>query len=508
MSAEKDAEAAFVEEKRVEIASKEEESLAVPWKDCIKQFLACCIAHTLVIQPGINMAFSAVLLPQLKEENSNIVIDKVAASWIASIVTISTPLGSLCIGPLMDKFGRKRISILTTIPFLLSWGLHAFAFNVWCIYIARIIAGFGGGLTTVALVYVSEICHPKYRAMLLSLNSVFVTLGILITCVLGFWFDWRIMSKVFFCLALASAIGLCWIPESPYWLTVFRDDTLGSAISLKWLYSNKLIAENAYRGVLESRRLASPDSTDENSEKSKLLQIKQKLNIYKDPIVWKPLIILIVLFLFQQLSGAYVIIFYAVDIFREISGKSADKLDGFGALIILGGIRFVVAIISAVISRKLGRRVLMFICCIGMIFTSLGCGFYLYFKQNHGTMFNEEAIIMEPIQEKDNIAIVLVLGYVCFSSFGYLVIPWTLIGELLPVKVRGKLGGILVSVAYFLMFVVVKIFPFLLEIASLAHLFIIVGVINTVGLAFLYVYLPETLGKTFEEISKNFENGQ
>ncbi|ERL90848.1 hypothetical protein D910_08193, partial [Dendroctonus ponderosae] len=347
--------------------SNDKEALVLPWRDSVKQIIACCIAHTLVIQPGINMAFSAVLLPQLQESGT-------------SIVAIALPIGSLSIGPMMDRFGRKKMCILATLPFLVSWALHAFATDVWCIYIARIIAGFSGGLTTVALVYVSEIAHPKYRPMLLSLNSVFVTFGILLTCVLG-------------------------------------------------------------------------KTKDETSEKSQLLRIKKNFNIYKEPIVWKPLLILLIIFLFQQLSGAYVIVFYAVEVFRGISNST---MDGFGALVLLGTIRFVTSIISSLISRKVGRRKLMFFSAFGMIVTSFGCGFNMYFSQN----FQKASKLTE---STNKMSLFLVLGYVCFSSFGYLVIPWTLIGELLPVKVRGKLGGVIVSVAYILMFGVVKIFPFLME---------------------------------------------
>ncbi|XP_066251960.1 facilitated trehalose transporter Tret1-like [Euwallacea similis] len=555
----------------VNLDGGENEPSRLRWRDSIKQIIACCVANTLVIQPGINMSFSAVLLPQLKESGSNIVIDSSQASWIASIVAIALPLGSLCIGPIMDRLGRKKTCILTTIPFLISWALHAFATNVWYIYAARIVAGFGAGLTTVALVYVSEIAHPKYRPMLLSLNSVFVCFGILLTCVLGSCFNWRTLSKIFFCLILCFTVALTWIPESPYWLAIFKDDALGSAAALKWIYSNDMLAEEAYRRVMESK-CQCPEETDETSEKSKLIQMKQGLkSIYKDPMVWKPLVILLIIFVFQQLSGSYVIIFYAIEIFRQI-GSNQD-MDWFGALVILGTIRFVMSVISALISKRIGRRKLMFTSAFGMIITSFVCGFYMYlFQPSHyhidlvaptvSTLLDDRnelnattilprnltaanssdtevgvlstfspynavsfvrnsstselirfpqislnsTVSISSLQSSinSNVALFLVLAYVGFSSFGYLVIPWTLIGELLPIKVKANLGGLLVSTAYILMFVVVKIFPFVLESVSLDHIFIILGFINTVGLVFLYVWLPETLGKTFEQISQRF----
>lgn len=408
--------------------------LDLNWRLSIRQVLAACVAHSLVIQVGINMTFSAVLLPQLRQNDSPINIDINQASWIASIVTAALPLGSLTIGVLMDKFGRKKMCILTALPFMLSWLLLSFATNVGYIYAARVVAGFGAGLSTVAIVYVSEISHPKYRPMLLTFNSVFVTTGILLTCILGFGLHWTGMVKIFFALVTLSVIGLLFMPESPHWLLVFKRDKTECAKSLHWIYPDSTTFDEQYQTIIDSTSLRSEATI---SEKSKLLQLKDNLSAYKEPTVWKPAVVLFLLFVFQQFSAGYVIIFYALDIFREIGGsfKHIGLIDEFVALILLGGIRFVMAVVLAAISNRTGRRVLMFVSAIGMILTSFTLGLYM-----HLTRLNVEANQKESgnLHEPDGtVAVILVLTYVCFSSFGWLVIPWTLIGELLPVKVRG-----------------------------------------------------------------------
>lgn len=438
----------------------------------------------------------------------------------------------------MDKFGRKKMCMLTTLPFIASWLLLANATNVWHIYFARIISGFTGGIfkikpnfsafylivfflgwTTVALVYVSEITHPNFRAMLLSMNSVFVSFGILLTCCLGcfilfsylfvfnfnffvgLWFEWKILSLIFCLLVVLTLISLWFIPESPHWLVTFRNENQSAAKSLRWLYTNNQLFESQHQKLIEtkSRTTTTAETID---EKSPLLKMRTYFNIYKETIVYKPLILLLFLFLFQQLSGAYAIIFYAVDLFREIGGNFKEGMNEYVALVLLGMIRFVMAIISAVISKRVGRRPLLFVSGLGMCLSSLIAGIYMYLTVIPPDTFKTMNITKG--QEDDNIPLYCMLGYVCFSSLGYLVIPWTLIGDLLPVKVRGKLGGVLVSVAYIFMFGVVKVFPTLLNFLKIQCLFFIFAVINLCGVCFVFFFLPETLGKSFSEIEQYF----
>ncbi|GJQ81952.1 hypothetical protein Trydic_g20417 [Trypoxylus dichotomus] len=480
------------------------------WSNAVKQGIACVIAHSLVIQAGINMAYSAVLLPQLFADGTDLKITMEESTWIASIVTLALPPGSLVVGPLMDKFGRKKICMLTAIPFMCSWIIQGRATAVWHMYVARVLAGLAAGLSTVSIVYVSEISHPNFRPMFLSLNSVFVSFGILITCIFGTLFDWRIMALIYCGISAFSFVALFFVPETPHWLATFKDDSSGAARSLKWTYPEQEVFETQYNLFIESRRQTNSGATCEKqleqldgfNSTSQLKKLKRYLISYRDPIVYKPLVILTLLFLFQQLSGAYVIIFYAVDLFRKIGGEFRKSIDAFTALVLLGSFRFVMSIISTILSKKVGRRALLITSGVGMSFTSLIAGLYMYL-----TVEREQLAKLHIIedQQEDNVTLICVLGYVCFSAVGFLIIPWTLIGELLPVRVRGVLGGFLVAMAYVFMFGLVKVFPYLLESLKVQIIFFGMSVLNFVAVCFIFFFLPETFGKTFAEIEGYFK---
>jgi len=149
------------------------------------------------------------------------------------------PIGSLIVGPLMDKFGRKAICILSCVPAIISWLSLIFAKSLITIYAARVVIGIATGLTTVGLVYISELTHPQVRPMLLCLNSVFVSLGILITCCLAVILDWREMAIIFLALECCIFFALYFVPESPYWLVCFQNNMLDEKRICKMKHSLK-----------------------------------------------------------------------------------------------------------------------------------------------------------------------------------------------------------------------------------------------------------------------------
>lgn len=105
------------------------------------------------------------------------------------------------------------------------------------IYVARLLCGAAGGLTTVSLIYVSEISDPKLRPTLLCLNSVYVSFGILITCIFGMFYNWRTISYIYVSITVVSFLLLLFIPESPRWLVTYRpNEYAATEKAVRWIY--------------------------------------------------------------------------------------------------------------------------------------------------------------------------------------------------------------------------------------------------------------------------------
>lgn len=183
----------------------------------------------------------------------------------------------------------------------------------------------------------------------------------------------------------------------------------------------------------------------------------------------KPFGILVLYFMMYQFSGVNTITFYAVEIFQD-SGTSMNKNT---CTIVLGALRFLFTIFASIALRRCGRRILSFISGIGCCLTMLGLGGYLWQKD----IWMREGI--EPVYTWFPVLCIFVFIMTC--TLGFLVVPWVMIGELYPMKVRGVLGGMTLCMAHTFVFIVVKTYPFLCDLFQSHGVFIGYGVISLAG---------------------------
>lgn len=232
--------------------------------------------------------------------------------------------------------------------------------------------------------YVSEISNPQYRGMLLCLNSVAVSLGIILTYFLNIFYSWRTMSYMFASISLITMLIVMQIPESPCWIvSLSRERRSSKALeAVEWIYRKRhvicqcysmekvslLLCLNIilsphihpffhlllqlstlyYHQLINSEKLREANiqvtQAGERKRKSFLVVL---VKLLKEPQVYKPLIILLFIFLFQQATGSYILIFYTINIFRNLSSNFTQRVNENMALLLLGGLRLVVSVIAS-----------------------------------------------------------------------------------------------------------------------------------------------------------------
>uniref|UniRef100_A0A1B6MIW6 Major facilitator superfamily (MFS) profile domain-containing protein n=1 Tax=Graphocephala atropunctata TaxID=36148 RepID=A0A1B6MIW6_9HEMI len=451
----------------------------------VKQVIAAMFGNLGTVNTGMMFGFSAVTIPQLKQPDSFIQITVDEASWIASLSSVATPFGCLLTGTLLDALGRKRTIILSLAPVIVGWYLMSAATAVYMIYIGRLLIGLGSGMIgSPVRVYTGEITQPHLRGMLAAVASVGVSLGVSLQYLIGSFLPWYWLSFINGCVPTIAFIAAFFLPESPQYL-VNKGRIEEARESLKRLRGATCDVDEEFQDLLDFvNKSAAKNAGSEPAKTSVFTEVFQ-------PAAIKPFIILALYFLLLQFSGLNPVTFYAVEIIQE-SGANMNK---YAATIILGLVRLGFTVLSCILMRRLGRRPMTFMSSVGCGVTMIGLGSYMYLGEQWAAEGTEKVATWFPVLN--------LFLFMTASTMGYLTVPWVMIGEVYPSKVRGIMGGMTTFVGHFCIFIVVKTFP-LFQSVSKFGTFIFYGCVSLLATIFFYLFLPETQGRTLQEIEDYF----
>jgi MFS family permease len=206
----------------------------------------------------------------------------------------------------------------------------------------------------------------------------------------------------------------------------------------------------------------------------------------QQPEVYKPLAIMISFFAFQQFSGIFVVIVYAAKFVKE-TGISFDPLL---CTVLIGSIRIIATVFVGYLLDTAGRKPPTIISGIGMTMCMFGLAAYVKF----------------PVAANlDWLPVLLILMYIFTSTLGFLTIPFTMLAEMFPQKVRGLASGITIFSAYSMSFVCIKLYPKMVELMGTDNVVIFYGVVSFVGIFYAWFVLPETKGKSLQDIEDYFK---
>ncbi|MDX1900795.1 MAG: sugar porter family MFS transporter [Gammaproteobacteria bacterium] len=396
---------------------------------------------------------------------------------VVSAVLGGALLGALASGQLVDHLGRKRLLIADAIIFILGTLVSAMAMSVPLLIVGRMAVGIAIGIASyVAPLYISEIAPARYRGVLVSLNQLAITLGILLSYLVDYFFvshgGWRWMFAAGIVPALGLLFGMLFLPKSPRWLCSKKrfDDALHI---LKRIHG-------ANRGEKEF------------SEIQKSLQ--QHHGTWKmlfDPMIKSTIVIGIGLAIIQQVTGINTIIYYAPTIFN-LAGFDGPS-NAILATMSVGVVFVVSTLVALPLIDTLGRRPLLLLGLFGMTISLAALSFA--FSGTEMTSFLKWT------------ALTSMLVYI--ASFGVSLGPimWLMIAEIYPLKVRG-LGCSLATAANWgaNMFVALT-FLSLIQQFGTSHTFLIYSLLSVMSILFVFFLVPETKAITLEQIESNLRAG-
>ncbi|OXA48660.1 Facilitated trehalose transporter Tret1-2 [Folsomia candida] len=379
----------------------------------------------------------------------------------------------------MDKLGRKLSALFATIPTLLGWLVLIFSKNVWMLYISRFILGYAASFYgVVGPVLVGEIAEPKIRGVLSNMYGIFLTSGMLCSYVVGSFVDWQMLSIISAIIPVVQFFMLIFTSESPRHL-LHRGKYEKAAECLAW-----------YRGVtrledVETEIKAIPAANVSKSDGNLSLR---KLSIFQRNNAM-PLVLCVALVFIEQLSGFAVIVSYTADIFKS-AGHTAN---GNTLAIIFGGFQLLARALSCLLIDKAGRRPLLLMGEVGMT-VSLGIlGTYFYFFEKLNTVLISSWV-----------PVICLVVYICMFSVGIGPISTTVMGEILPQEIRGVGSALCTAALRGSAFTITFAFEGVKDQVGSYGVFWIFAGVCAIGLITIYFWIPETKGKSFEDIKSLF----
>ena len=405
-------------------------------------------------------------------------LDSLQKGWVVSSALVGAVIGAAANGVLADVYGRKKVIIATALIFAIGSVICGFAVSVSWLIAGRMILGLAIGMVNfVVPLYLSEISPQRVRGMLVSLYQLAITAGILFSYLINRVFaltehNWRWMLGSGLIPALILLIGISFLGDTPRWLISKRREKEAREIFVKIEPD-----ANADKHISEIR------SAIENQE--------QKSSSRKIFASWMlmPVIVGIGMMFMQICTGINTIIYYTATIFKAAGFSS--NIGALYATIGVGLVNFLMTFVAIFFTDKIGRKPLLYAGLAGITASLFVLGASFYFTAELGDSLKW-------------VAIGSIVVFIASFAFSLGPIGWIVISEIMPLKIRGFAMSLCTMANFGFNFIVALTFPVLLEKIGEAYTFWIFGVIGIFSLFFTYFCLPETKGRSLEQIEKNW----
>lgn len=449
---------------------------------------------------GYSLGYSSPALPDLNTTDPDTTFNKTMhKDLFSALIPIGGLIGAVLAGWLVDLLGRKLALMLTTVPFTFGWLLivlsHATTGPAFrpIIYIGRFLTGIGSGYASLCVpLMISESAPTSLRGFFAAFSQLAVTVGIFLVYGIGA-FD----AVTYYWLALVPLVILPFyvtlmIPlrETPRWL-VSKGRRLQAGTSLLWLRGNRCNIVNEQRLIERSI----DDSNDIGLLKG-LVELRRKANFH-------PLLISIALMLFQQFSGINAIIFYSEEIVEQIGSISNPRVI---STLAVGGVQVLATVAGVILADLAGRRKLLMVGALSMCISMATLGLYYFF--NSEPFCNPDKNLSKCKDELTWLAIVSLMIYIIGFSIAWGALPWVITSEIVPLNIRGLGVGIATFINWTSAAIVTGTFAEYVKVVKIWGAFWSFSIVMLLAFFFSLVFVPETKGKSLEDVEKLFKKSQ
>lgn len=428
---------------------------------------------------GATLTWSSPEIPLLTNSSSTPFDQPLNAdesTWISSLVTLGAAFGSFLFTYLADKMGRKYTLLSAGVPFLVCYLILAFGSIVELFYCARFIMGLTvGGVFSLLPIYAGELSDKENRGVLGSLISCAVCLGLLFSYALG-----PFVNVMTFNLVLAAF--------SVIFLILFT--FLGEEVPHYYVSINE---EHLAKEVLQKLRGDYIDIDEELYE----IQNKYKecngtfCEIFASRRLIRAFVTSVGLLVFQQFSGINVVLFYSQKIFKDVGANLAPEI----CTIIIGAVQFLSSFIYPLIGDKWGRKNILTFSAIGLVLSSSSLGAYSYLQKSGMNLDNYTWV-----------PLLCLTFFIVTYNTGYGPLPWVMLGELFPSRVKSVATSVACFINWTLAFFITKYFVAMLNYLGLDGYFWFSAGCCVAAAFFGKLYVIETKGKSLEEIQDELDS--
>lgn len=447
---------------------------------------------------GYSVGYSSPALTDLKTSNPDTNFNKTIHQDIFSaLLPIGGLTGAALGGWLVDLLGRKLALMLTTVPFTFGWLMivlsHATSGAAFrpIIYVGRFLTGVGSGYATVCVpMIISESAPTSLRGFFSAFTQLAITIGIFLVYGIGA-FD----AVTYYWLALGPLIllpvyVLLMIPlrETPRWL-VSKGRRLEAGTSLLWLRGNRYNIVNEQRLIEKSVN----NSNDVGLLKG-LLELRKKATFH-------PLLVSIGLMLIQQFGGINAIIFYSEEIVERIGGISNPRVV---STLAVGGVQVIATVFGVILADLAGRRKLLLVGALSMCVSMATLGLY-YFFNSKPFCDPDDTNSSKCKDDLTWLAIVSLMIYMIGFSIAWGTLPWVITSEIMPLNIRGLGVGIATFINWTSAAIITGTFAEYVKLVKIWGAFWTFSIVMLLGFFFTLGLVPETKGKSLEEVEKLFK---